>query len=143
MKKPARQAMTARRSFLTAGMTLVSATGFLVALTGLSRLAKASGNDHSHDSRESQKYNDRVHSVEIRNLIFVPDSLEVSPGDKIRWINHDISPHTATAMDERWDTGELSMGQSSTLTVTEEMAGEYYCLFHPHMRGNIKLREKA
>ncbi len=108
---------------------MVGATGVLVASTGLSRFANAAGNH-------------REYLVEIRNLRFVPEELEVAVGDTIRWINQDISPHTATALDGEWDTQELIQGQSHSLVVTQEMAGEYYCLFHPHMRGKIRLRQE-
>jgi plastocyanin len=144
MTKSTNQKQSERRSFLTGVMNLVGATGVLVAstrlstgfLVGGSTLAGLSGLAKAVD-------NSREHTVEIRNLVFVPEVLDVCPGDKIRWINRDISPHTATALDGRWDTEELALNQRRTLIVTEGMAGEYYCLFHPHMRGEIHLREKA
>ncbi|WP_052741687.1 cupredoxin domain-containing protein [Kiloniella litopenaei] len=130
-----------RRSFLKGTMNIAGATTKLVAsarllsgitagggaLAGLSHLAKAA------DSIQN-------HSIEIHNLVFVPEVITVCPGDKIRWINRDISPHTATALDGCWDTQELTLNQHRTLIVTEDMAGEYYCLFHPHMRGEIRLK---
>ncbi len=132
-----------RRSFLTGMINLAGATTGVVAsarlmsgiaagggvLTGLSQLVQAA------DSIQE-------HTVEIHNLVFVPEVITVCPGDKIRWINRDISPHTATALDGRWDTQELALNQHRTLIVTKAMAGEYYCLFHPHMKGEIRLRNK-
>ncbi|WP_085909070.1 cupredoxin domain-containing protein [Kiloniella majae] len=132
-----------RRSFLAGTMNLAGATGVLVASTRLSAGVLAAGSSLAGVSRLAQATDDsREHTVEIRNLVFLPDVIEVCPGDKIRWINRDISPHTATALDGRWDTEELTLNQRRTLIVTEGMTGEYYCLFHPHMRGEIRLREK-
>ncbi|KLN61949.1 hypothetical protein WH96_05295 [Kiloniella spongiae] len=125
-------------------MNLVGATGVLVASTRISTGVFVGGSTLAGlSSLTNAADNSREHTVEIRNLVFVPDVIEVCPGDKIRWINRDISPHTATALDGRWDTEELTLNQRRTLIVTKDMAGEYYCLFHPHMRGEIRLREKA
>ncbi len=124
-------------------MNLAGATGILVASTRLSAGILAGGSTLAGLSGLAKAADDsREHTVEIRNLAFVPDVIEVCPGDKIRWINLDISPHTATALDGRWDTEELTLNQRRTLIATKGMAGEYYCLFHPHMRGEIRLREK-
>lgn len=73
------------------------------------------------------------HTVEILEFTFVPQRLKVAPGDKITWINKDIVPHTATALDESWDSGSLEQGQRQTLTVSDGMRGTYFCRHHPSM----------
>ena len=79
-----------------------------------------------------------VHTIEIHNLKFAPKSLVVRPGDQVRWINRDIAPHTATALNGTWDTGELGFDEEASITVTPGLATDYFCVFHPHMRGELR-----
>jgi len=72
---------------------LVGALGLPIALTGRAKFIVAGSQI--------------VHDIEIKEFAFNPSILEVRPGDQIRWTNRDISPHTATAEDGSWDTGEL------------------------------------
>lgn len=78
-----------------------------------------------------------THTVTIGNFVFAPDTLEVRPGDRIRWINRDIVPHTATATGESWDTGEIAAGESAEVAVTVGFGAAYFCQFHPMMKGRL------
>lgn len=80
------------------------------------------------------------HIVEIQNFLFSPKTLSVKAGDRITWINKDIVPHTATAADKSWDTGNLKPKESSMITVTKDMVESYFCRFHPSMKAKIKFR---
>jgi plastocyanin len=73
--------------------------------------------------------------VAIEHFAFVPSSVEVAPGDTVIFTNHDIAPHTATAVDGSWTTEEIPRGMSETLVVPSSGAGEYICGYHPAMRG--------
>ena len=50
---------------------------------------------------------------------FAPDVQSAKTGDRITWVNNDIVPHTATALDKSWDTGTIPKGGSKTVTVTD------------------------
>lgn len=78
-----------------------------------------------------------THEVRIKNFVFSPDQIKVKTGDKIRWINDDLAPHTATAREYGWDTGEISGGGSAEVLVTSEMETSYFCAFHPHMIASL------
>lgn len=80
-----------------------------------------------------------THTVEIHNLKFLPQVVMVKPGDHVRWINRDIAPHTATALNRSWDTGELGLGNEAMMEVTRDTATDYFCAFHPHMWGALRL----
>ena len=80
-----------------------------------------------------------VHRIEIKRFKYDPAVLQVRAGDKIIWTNHDIAPHTATADDESWDTGELAKGDSAEVTVSADMFGSYFCRYHPHMKAKVQL----
>ncbi|MFK7940157.1 MAG: copper-binding protein [Roseovarius sp.] len=80
-----------------------------------------------------------VHDVTIKAFRFVPETIIAKPGDIIRWTNQDIAPHTATADDFSWDTGELAYREQAELIVTADMLPQYFCAFHTHMAGTVTL----
>lgn len=79
------------------------------------------------------------HDVLINQFEFLPQIMDVRVGDEIRWLNEDLAPHTATSDDESWDTGGLETGDAGVVTVTEDMIPTYYCAYHPHMKGEIRI----
>lgn len=81
------------------------------------------------------------HTIIIKNFNFSPLNLQVQVGDTITWINQDIVPHTATAKDDSWDTGELKQGESATIEVTDKFSLAYFCFYHPMMIAELKLAE--
>ncbi len=78
-----------------------------------------------------------IHNVTIKAFNFEPVHLKVRIGDTIRWTNHDLAPHSATAEEFGWDTNELAKNESGEITVTEGMETSYFCAFHPHMKGTF------
>ena len=80
-----------------------------------------------------------VHDVAIKSFKFEPERLQVQVGDTIRWTNHDVAPHTATADEFGWDTEEIVKGEIGEITVNEDMETSYFCAFHPHMKGSIEI----
>ena len=79
----------------------------------------------------------KLHEIEIRNFRFVPATLEVRPGDRIRWTNRDGAPHNATADDGSWRTPDLRRNRSAEVTASAGMSGDYYCSIHPQMRARL------
>ena len=82
----------------------------------------------------------RAHTVSIRNFAFDPVDVVVAIGDTVVWSNADIVPHTATATDTVWDS--KSIGANGTWRFVAGARGrhEYYCVFHPTMKGAIVVR---
>lgn len=80
-----------------------------------------------------------VHRVHIRNFVFAPRTITVRPGDTIRWINDDIVPHTATADDTSWDTGEIKPNGYAEIIAKDRTTTSYFCHFHPMMKGILRL----
>ena len=79
------------------------------------------------------------HRIEIRQLEYVPRSIDVAPGDTVIWVNLDIVPHTVSAKDASWDSGNLDTGQTWQATVTDSMAGPYICRYHPDMTATLNV----
>jgi plastocyanin len=81
----------------------------------------------------------KTHTVIIKNFKFVPEALDVKPGDKIIWVDQDIVPHTATALDKSWDTGAIASEASKEMIVTKAQSLSYYCVYHPIMKAELVL----
>jgi plastocyanin len=76
-----------------------------------------------------------THTVVIAGMKFVPESLTVKRGDTIRWVNEDFFPHTATARDGRFDSGDIGMNQTWSYVAKQDGTFAYICTLHPTMKG--------
>lgn len=70
------------------------------------------------------------HVVETQDNVFDPEEITISVGDSIEFQNTGRAPHTATAEDGSFDTGNLNAGQSRTITFNEAGTIEYICIYH-------------
>jgi plastocyanin len=77
--------------------------------------------------------------VEIVDFTFAPETIEVAAGTEVTWTNADTSPHTATADDASFDTGDLDKGDSARITFKETGSFTYYCRFHPNMKATVQV----
>lgn len=82
----------------------------------------------------ARAHNGTVH-VTIDRLVFTPAEVTAMVGNTIEWINNDKIAHTATVKGG-W---EVMIPPGATVTKVMESAGpiEYYCRFHPNMKGRI------
>ena len=78
-----------------------------------------------------------THIIEIKQFQFFPEVLTVRSGDRVKWVNMDVVPHTATATDDTWDTGNLEFGEHWAFTASAFGETEYICTYHPAMEGKI------
>jgi plastocyanin len=81
----------------------------------------------------------RVHTVIISNFQFTPERLQVMVGDTVVWINQDIVPHTATAVDKSWDTGIIVSQGRKEMVVMQAQSLSYYCFYHPGMKATLAI----
>ena len=79
------------------------------------------------------------HQIVINAFQFEPAVLIVKVGDSISWLNKDLVPHTATASDDSWDTGEILTNQSKSITIVKGTTSSYYCFYHPTMKGKLEI----
>ena len=77
------------------------------------------------------------HTVAIRDFAFAPANLTINAGDTVRFVNEDNAPHTATADNGSFDTGNLNNGQSASLQFPSAGTFSYFCAVHPRMKGSI------
>ncbi|HET8629075.1 MAG TPA: plastocyanin/azurin family copper-binding protein [Thermomicrobiales bacterium] len=67
------------------------------------------------------------------HYVFGPQTLTVAVGDTVTWRNTSDVPHTSTANDGAWDSGNVAPGQSFSFTFTRAGTYAYYCQYHRAM----------
>jgi plastocyanin len=68
---------------------------------------------------------------------FDPATLSVTAGETVRWFNDDALPHTVTAADGSWDSGNLPPGASFERHFDAAGTYQYLCRYHQGMIGTI------
>jgi plastocyanin len=77
-------------------------------------------------------------AVEIKGFAFNPPAIDVPVGGSVTWTNQDNAPHTATGLDrEALQSGAIASGESFTQAFETVGTYEYFCEFHPNMKGSI------
>jgi plastocyanin len=73
--------------------------------------------------------------VAVDKMAFSPADIEAKVGDTIEWTNKDAFVHTATVK----GGFEIMLPLKKSGSVVMEKAGaiDYYCRFHPNMKGRI------
>jgi plastocyanin len=75
--------------------------------------------------------------VTIDKLDFSPVTVRARVGDTVEWINNDIVAHTATVRGD-WDV-TIASHKTASLMLKKPGDVEYYCRFHPNMKGHISI----
>jgi plastocyanin len=76
-------------------------------------------------------------NVAIKDYAFSPATLTVAAGTTVIWTNNDAVPHTATASDGSFDSGNLNPGQSFSFKFSTPGTYAYICQYHAGMQGTI------
>lgn len=76
--------------------------------------------------------------IVVDNVAFSPAEADVTVGDTIEWVNRDFLAHTATAGDGKWEL-ILPPGATKQLQIKEPATLDYYCRYHPNMKGKISV----
>ena len=74
--------------------------------------------------------------VTIDKLVFAPTEVTAKVGDTIEWVNKDILAHTATATNKDWDV-IIAPKQTGRLALNKAGAFDYFCKYHPNMKGRV------
>jgi plastocyanin len=82
-------------------------------------------------------------TVTIESLQFRPATVTVEVGDTVTWSNQDGVPHTATADDDSFDTGNIAGGSSASQTFATAGSFPYHCEVHPSMTGTVVVQAAA
>ena len=80
-----------------------------------------------------------LHAVTIRKIAFDPGLVTAAPGDTIVWRNEDLVPHTVTARNGAWSSGNLPPDSSWRWVVGGRDSAAYFCSYHTTMHGVVKI----
>lgn len=120
--------MTTSRIFrVLAALTLVLA----LAACGGSGGGSAAASDSGEAAAEAA-------AVAIDDLAYTPADLSVSAGTEVTWTNDDDAPHTVTFDDGAAESsGELTTGDTYSVTFGEAGTYRYICAIHPDMKATV------
>jgi plastocyanin len=79
-------------------------------------------------------------SVRMAGTRFEPSTLTIRVGETVRWFNDDALPHTVSATDGSWDSGNLPPGASFERRFDTVGSYPYLCRYHPGMVATIKVQ---
>jgi plastocyanin len=79
--------------------------------------------------------------VAVAQLSFTPAQVSAHVGDTIEWVSTDFIAHTTTARSKEWD---ITIPPKGTGSVVLKSVGaiDYYCRFHPNMKGRVIVEDK-
>ncbi|HVC27163.1 MAG TPA: cupredoxin domain-containing protein [Nitrososphaerales archaeon] len=66
-----------------------------------------------------------------------PVTVVVGVNNTVTWVNNDSAPHTVTANDGSFDSGNMAPTGAFTFTFTTPGTYHYHCIYHPWMVGTI------
>lgn len=75
--------------------------------------------------------------ISITDFMFDPDSVEITAGDSVTWVNNDSTSHTVTSDDEAFDSGTIAPGETFALDFSTAGVFPYHCDFHTAMKGTV------
>lgn len=82
-----------------------------------------------------------ANEVRMAGSRFAPSEITVSVGASVTWINDDSPPHTATATDGSWSSGNLAPGDRYTRDFAAAGTYPYVCLYHPWMQATVTVTQ--
>jgi plastocyanin len=76
---------------------------------------------------------------------FSPDNIILVLGvnNTVVWTNNDSAPHTVTANDGSFNSGNLAPGQSFAYTFTSPGTYTYHCTYHPWMVASVTVKKES
>jgi len=75
---------------------------------------------------------------------YLPDQIVVMIGvnNTVTWVNNDSAPHTVTANDGSFSSGDMGSGARYTYTFTKPGTYSYNCIYHSWMIGTVIVEAK-
>ncbi len=79
---------------------------------------------------------------DMKSTGYLPSTvtLVIGVNNSVTWTNNDKAPHTITASDKSFDSGNLNQGDSWSHVFTTPGTYHYSCAYHPWMQGTIVVK---
>jgi len=121
----------------------VGAALSLLAAVAASLVGCGGGSDDAGTSSSASE-SAGAKAVTIQDYTYKPASLVVPRGTTVTFANRDSTPHTATSKQSgRFESGSIDTGKSGSIVLDETGTFDYYCVFHPFMKGTIVVRRAS
>lgn len=78
-------------------------------------------------------------TTRIVQFAFVAADIDVPVGTRMTWVNDDPAPHTVTADDGAFDSGQLDSGATWSVVLDTPGTFAYHCDIHPTMVGTVRV----
>ena len=78
-------------------------------------------------------------TVNMNGSTFSPESVTITEGQSVQFINDDDLAHTVTATDKSFDSGNIDTHKSWTYTFKKAGTYVYGCNYHSWMHGTVKV----
>jgi plastocyanin len=79
--------------------------------------------------------------VSMEGIKFAPESVSVSVGDSVTWVNNDTVGHDVTGDDfKSGDAGAMQNGDTFAQTFDKAGTFNYVCTVHPGMEGSVTVK---
>lgn len=78
--------------------------------------------------------------VHIKDFAFVPATITVKVGQSVLFVQDDQTPHTVTASDKSYDSGNLDQRATWSHAFTAPGTYTYICAYHPNMKGTVVVK---
>jgi plastocyanin len=82
-----------------------------------------------------------VNVVHIKNFAYAPPTVNVKTGDAVTFVNDDSTPHTVTASDKSFDSGNMDPNATWKYTYAKAGTYAYICTYHPYMKGTVVVKD--
>ncbi len=76
-----------------------------------------------------------IYTVEIKDMKFQPEKINVTPGDTIIWINRDMVSHYVTEENTKtWASANIASGEWKMVL---KASADYFCAVYQVIKGKI------
>lgn len=79
--------------------------------------------------------------VNIQDFAFVPATVVIDKGENVKWTNLDLAVHTSTSDTGKWDSGDITHGNSFEFRFTTTGTFHYHCSYHTTMKGTVRVTD--
>lgn len=79
--------------------------------------------------------------IVMQNTVYNPSEKTVTKGTTVKWVNKDPYAHTVTSSENKFDSGNMNVGQTFEHKFDSAGTYDYYCTYHlPGMTGKITVK---
>lgn len=137
-----------KKLLIIIGAVVILATGAVVAIASIGQSNDSSNQNKAakNGSAASADMKQAPNTVVIEDYTFIPETIRVTKGTTITWMNRDSAKHTAEVIEGQTPggpTGEKLMAKNETYQYTFNTVGtfKYKCGPHPYMRATVEVTE--